>query len=216
MRESASIYKGAVFLVDDDVAVQRGVAALLAAADYAAMAFSSAEEFLSRLPALDLSNAALLVDVCMPGIQGLELQARLNRDRVALPVIVMTAHGDVAMAVRAMRNGATDFLQKPFTIDEIVSALDRALASRSLAAPATGAPGAEIATLHQSLTPREREILGKIVVGGTSKEIARDLSISPRTVEVHRQNIMTKMHAENLAALVRMAVRLGVGEDIDR
>lgn len=203
--------KGAVFLVDDDVAVQRGVAALLRAADYNTHTFKSGDEFLERLPDLDCQHAVVLVDVCMPGIQGLELQEELNKRNVPLPVIVMTAHGDIPMAVRAMRNGAIDFLQKPFTVDEVTSALDRALAQPTPPSPPSpeSAPK-DLVARYGTLTPRENDVFQELVGGATNKEIARSLDISPRTVEVHRQKVMTKMNAGNLAALVRMAVSLGV------
>jgi two-component system response regulator FixJ len=202
--------RGAVFLVDDDKAVRRGVGALLAAADYAVNSFESAEDFLASLPALALGNAVMLVDVCMPGIQGLELQERLKNQGVQLPVIVMTAHGDIAMAVRAMRNGAVDFLEKPFTVEEVTAALDRALSiARPIPKLANSAP-AEMRAHYEALTPRENEVLCEIVNGATNKEIARTLEISPRTVEVHRQNIMQKMHAHSFAELVRMAVALDI------
>jgi two-component system response regulator FixJ len=211
----ATTLKGAVFLVDDDVAVQRGVAALLKAADYETHVFKSGEEFLERLPELECNNAVMLLDVCMPGIQGLELQERLNTDGLRLPVIVMTAHGDIPMAVRAMRNGAVDFLQKPFTVDEVTGALDRALAPtlRPVLTSSSSVPN-DLVAHYESLTPRENEVFREIVSGSTNKEIARTLAISPRTVEVHRQKIMTKMKADSLAELVRMAVALGVDGSI--
>lgn len=202
--------KGAVFLVDDDAAVLRGVAALLRAADYQATTFRSGNEFLQQLPGLDCANAALLVDVCMPGIQGLELHERLIESGVDVPVIVMTAHGDIPMAVRAMRNGAIDFLQKPFTVDEVKTALDRALSQPAREAGLTCGASNDVTDRYGSLTPRENEVFREIVAGNTNKEIARLLSISPRTIEVHRQKIMTKMKADSLAELVRMAVGLGV------
>ena len=213
MNRSAIIPRGAVFLVDDDVSVQRGVAALLRAADYKTTVFKSGDEFLAKLPELDRQNAVVLVDVCMPGIQGLELQERLNADGVRLPVIVMTAHGDIPMAVRAMRNGAVDFLQKPFTVDEVTGALDRALSMQTppfkqVESSANG----DLHARYESLTPRENEVFRQIVQGDTNKEIARLFDISPRTIEVHRQRIMTKMKADSLADLVRMAVALGVGD----
>lgn len=216
MERSAIAHKGLVFVVDDDSAVQRGVAALLKAAEYEAVVFKSAEDFLTGLPNLDLRNAVMLADVCMPGIQGLELQEQLKKDGVNLPVIVMTAHGDIPMAVRAMRNGAIDFLQKPFTVDEIVTALERALCI-SLPAPklSQSAPN-DLIDRYKSLTPREKEVLREIVDGNTNKEIARIFSISPRTIEVHRQKIMAKMSADSLAELVRMAVLLEVGESFQK
>ena len=212
MTRSVKDNHGIVFLVDDDAAVQRGVAALLNAADYETAVFNSAEEFLAKLPELDLNNAVMLVDVCMPGIQGLELQERLNNDGVSLPVIVMTAHGDIPMAVRAMRNGAIDFLQKPFTVDEVTAALKRAMTTSHPIQKLTQDTPPKLLKDYESLTPRESEILQEIVNGSTNKEIARVLSISPRTVEVHRQKIMAKMNAASLAELVRMAVALGIGE----
>ncbi len=202
--------KGVVFLVDDDVAVQRGVAALLTAADYAVTTFNSAEDFLSNLETLDITEAAAIVDVCMPGIHGLELQEKLTSQGVNLPVIVMTAHGDVPMAVRAMRNGAVDFLEKPFTVEEVVTALDRALALSSATPKAAVTASPALNESFQSLTPREREVLQEIVAGSTNKEIARTLDLSPRTVEVYRHNIMLKMNAKSLAELVRMAVVLDI------
>jgi two-component system, LuxR family, response regulator FixJ len=210
MMQSKATIKGAVYLVDDDAAVRRGVAALLVAADYAVNVFSSAESFLSELGALDINDAALLVDVCMPGIQGLELQEHLNGVGVDLPVIVMTAHGDIPMAVRAMQNGAVDFLEKPFTADEITTSLERAfLISRPIAKLAQ-CSSPELRANFESLSPREREVLHEVVGGNTNKEIARALGLSPRTIEVHRQNIMSKMHAKSFAELIRMAVTLDI------
>ena len=204
--------RGNVFLVDDDVAVQRGVAALLKAADYETNVFGSGDQFLAQLSDLTLDEAVLLVDVCMPGIQGLELQEQLVNDGVRLPVIVMTAHGDIPMAVRAMRNGAIDFLQKPFTVDEVTDALERALSQgRTSPVMANGATAA-LLDRYESLTPREKEVLREIVKGATNKEIARTFSVSPRTIEVHRQKLMQKMDADSLAALVRMAVALHIAD----
>ena len=210
MEMSANIHNGKVFLVDDDDAVRHGVAALLSAADYETIVFKSGEEFLSALPDLDFDNGVMLVDVCMPGIQGLDLQERLKNDGVNLPVIVMTAHGDVPMAVRAMRNGAVDFLQKPFAADEVTTALERALAMPTPQKQSSKATSSGLVQKYESLTPREAEVLREIVNGNTNKEIARNLSVSPRTIEVHRQKVMTKMGAKSLAELVRMTVSLGM------
>lgn len=204
--------KRSILLVDDDAAVQRGVAALLTAVGYETTIFASAEEFLSRLASLDLDDSVMLVDVCMPGIQGLELQEQLNEENIDLPVVVMTAHGDIPMAVRAMRNGAVDFLQKPFTVDEVTAALDRAFVSASAPAKSANPATPELEASYKTLTPRENDVLQEIVNGHTNKEIARELAISPRTVEVHRQKIMSKMNASNLAELVRMAVTLNIGQ----
>lgn len=199
--------KGKVFLVDDDPAVQRGVSALLRAADYDITAFPSGDAFLEKLPGLDVAGAALLVDVRMPGIQGLELQEKLRADGVPLPVVVMTAHGDIPMAVKAMQNGAASFLEKPFTVDEVTGALDRALAVGG--APAAAA-SPDLTARLETLTPREREVMIEIIKGGANKEVARILDVSPRTVEVHRQKVMSKMEAGSVAELVRMGLALGL------
>ncbi|WP_428408795.1 response regulator transcription factor [Hyphococcus sp.] len=198
--------KGKVFLVDDDPAVQRGVSALLKAADYDVTVFPSGDAFLEKISGLDLGGAALLVDVRMPGIQGLELQEKLLADGVALPVVVMTAHGDIPMAVRAMQNGAASFLEKPFTAEEVTDALDRALAGGGASASVPAA----LTARFETLTPREREVMAEIVKGGANKEIARILDVSPRTVEVHRQKVMSKMEAGSVAELVRMGLTLGL------
>ncbi|MFC2953654.1 response regulator transcription factor [Marinicaulis aureus] len=202
--------KGKVFLVDDDLAVQRGVSALLKAADYDVTVFPSGDAFLEAISGLDLGGAVLLVDVRMPGIQGLELQEKLRADSVSLPVVVMTAHGDIAMAVRAMQNGAVSFLEKPFTADEVTAALDRALDPALAGHGAAGSAPAALTARMETLTPREREVMVEIVKGGANKEIARTLDVSPRTVEVHRQKVMTKMEAGSVAELVRMGLALGL------
>jgi len=204
--------KGSVFLVDDDLAVQRGIATLLAAADYQVVVFSSGEDFLSKLEMLDVDGAAMIVDVCMPGIQGLELQEQLSNDGVQLPVIVMTAHGDIPMAVRAMRNGAVDFLEKPFTAGEVTLALERAFSLARPLASLSQASSPEHNKRCKSLTPRERQVLNEIVAGNTNKEIARSLGVSPRTIEVHRHNVMQKMNAGSFAELIRMAVALNISD----
>ncbi|GGD11222.1 response regulator transcription factor [Aquisalinus flavus] len=197
-----------IYLVDDDPAVQRGVAALLVAAEYAVTVFDSGDALLACMDELDFQQAIVLADVCMPGIQGLELQARLVAERPGARVIVMTAHGDVPMAVRAMRGGAVDFLEKPFSAREVTTALDRAFAIVPAASPAPVTVSPVCAANYGRLTPREREVLGEMIEGNTSKLIARNLGLSPRTVEVHRQKIMQKMQARSFAELVRMAVDL--------
>lgn len=199
--------KGTVFLVDDDPAVRRGVGALLRAADFDVEVFSSGDEFLVRLPDLALDGAVLLVDVRMPGIQGTELQSKLAADKTPLPVVIMTAHGDIPMAVRAMQNGASSFLEKPFTAEQIVSALERAFGAAPTEPAAAGGQDARL----DRLTPREKEVVRELVKGATSKEIARLLDLSPRTVEAHRRNIMAKLEAGSLAELVRIAVSANSG-----
>jgi two-component system, LuxR family, response regulator FixJ len=201
--------RGHVYLIDDDAAVQRGVMALLKAAGYAVSGYSSAEIFLTALATLPRSGVAILLDVCMPGMRGPQLQRRLSADGVEIPVVVMTAHGDVPIAVQAMRDGAVDFLEKPFTAEELTRALDRAFA---MTPPSTirGDPaGNEVMKRIEALTPREREVLREIIDGQSNKEIARAFNVSPRTVEVHRRNLMAKMEAGSFAELVRMSVAVG-------
>lgn len=205
MASAAEPNKGVVLLVDDDLAVRRGVAALLVAANYAVTVFQSGDDFLRRRDSVELANAAILLDVYMPGIHGLDLQRRLKEEGVETPVIVMTAHGDVQMAVRAMRDGAVDFLEKPFTADEMIGALERAFDLLRRAPTALPESPSKIRQNYETLSPRECEVLTGIIDGATNKEIARGLAISPRTVEVHRRNIMAKMNAKSFAELVRMA-----------
>lgn len=202
--------KGQVLLVDDDLAVRRGVGALLGAASYAFTLFESGDDFLNRRDGVDLSHAAMLLDVYMPGIDGLALQKRLREEGVNLPIVVMTAHGDVPMAVRAMRGGAIDFLEKPFTADELFASLDRAFSRRPESNGDICISRDRIKKAYASLSPREREVFLDIVGGSTNKETARKLEVSPRTIEVHRRNIMAKMNAKTFADLVRMAVALDV------
>lgn len=201
---------GRVFIIDDDAAVRRGVKALLDAVGFSSETYQSADAFLDKLGDLDWRGAAALVDVCMPGMTGPQLLNHLRKQNVRIPFVIMTAQGDVVTAVEVMRNGAADFLEKPFTADELSAALGRAFAASS-AIERTERSGASDAKADvDSLTAREREILLAIVDGNSSKEIARNLDLSPRTVEVHRRNIMTKMRVSNLAELVRRAIVAGL------
>ena len=201
--------RGDVYLIDDDGAVQRGVKALLSAAGFGSSVFGSAEAFLSALPNLNAQGSVGLVDVCMPGMHGPELLTHLKKTDVRIPVIIMTAHGDIQMAVAAMREGAVDFLEKPFTADELIGALDRAFALANSKSQLSGPPAEDLAARLESLTPREQQVLTSIVEGQTSKAIGRELGLSPRTVEVHRRNIMSKMQAACIADLVRLAISGG-------
>lgn len=208
MANAVKSAKGRVLLVDDDLSVRRGVAALLSAANYAVSVFESGDDFLARQAETELNDAAMLLDIYMPGIKGLDLQAELSRAGVDVPVIVMTAHGDVPMAVRAMRQGAVDFLEKPFTAEELINALEKAFAQLSLVHNAKNDDQDSIRRSLDKLSPRERDVLRGMMEGETNKEIARRLEVSPRTVEVHRRNIMTKMNADSFAALIRMVVTI--------
>lgn len=197
-----------VFVVDDDAVVRDSLRALLESAGHAVEDYGTAGEFLSRLP--PSPAGCLVVDVRMPDMDGLALQEELVRRRIGIPVIVMTGYGDVPLAVRAMRAGALDFIEKPFDGEQILADVRNALAmSRKLQSriSAAHAAGAHIALL----TPREREVLEQLVAGRSNKVIAHALGISPRTVEIHRAHLMEKMQARTLSDLVRLALAAGVG-----
>ena len=194
-----------IFVVDDDDAVRRGLAALLGAKGYAVETFPAAEAFLAR--AAPTPPCCLLADVRMPGMSGLELQAELKRRGAALPIVVITGHGDVAMAVTALKAGAVDFIEKPFDADAILDAVAAGV-RLSTKAEARGADRAEIARRVAALTPREREVMDLVVAGQPNKVIAFRLQIAIRTVEIHRARVMEKTGARNLSELVRMAIRL--------
>lgn len=198
--------RGNVYLVDDDDAVQRGVSALLSAAGFCSTVFCSAEAFLAALPNLNSKGSVGLVDVCMPGMQGPELLKHFKNAGIRIPVIIMTAHGDIQMAVSAMREGAIDFLEKPFTANELINALERAFVLTKSESPLSAPSAGELAARLETLTLRERQVLTSIVEGQTSKTAGRELGLSPRTVEVHRRNIMSKLQAANIAELVRIAI----------
>jgi two-component system response regulator FixJ len=192
-----------VHVIDDDDAVRDSLALLLDSADLAVRTYDSALAFLAV--ASSLVAGCILTDVRMPDLDGLALQRRLNEAGVRLPVIVMTGHGDVPVAVAALKAGAADFLEKPFDDERLISAVRAALAV-SLQARRQAAATADIAARIGTLTPREREVLDLLVAGNPNKTIAYDLGASPRTVEVHRARVMEKMGARSLAELVRMVI----------
>jgi len=211
-----------VFIVDDDDAIRDSLQVLLECAGFRAESFATPLAFLeSGAPS---RPGCLLVDVRMPQMSGLDVQERLARDGHAIPVVVMTGHGDVPLAVRAMKAGAVDFVEKPFEEEALLaavrSALARATASQTAQAappapdqpaspPAASAPPEVLARLS-ALTPRELDVLRWLVAGKSNKVIAFELSISPRTVEIHRARVMEKMQADSLPTLVRMAIAAGV------
>jgi len=194
-----------IFVVDDDEAVRRGLAALLGAKGYAVETFPTAESFLAR--AAPKPPACLLADVRMPGMSGLELQAQLKQRGSKVPVVVITGHGDVAMAVSALKAGAVDFIEKPFDSDAIVAAIEEGV-RQSTEAKARVEDRAALAARVSALTPREREVMDLVVAGQPNKLIAFRLKIAIRTVEIHRARVMEKTGARNLSELVRMAIRL--------
>jgi two-component system response regulator FixJ len=192
-----------VHVVDDDEAVRDSLALLLESSGMSARTYDSAAAFLKALP--NLASGCVLTDVRMPDLDGLELQRRLMELGVQMPVIVMTGHGDVPIAVEALKAGAADFLEKPFDDAQLLAAVSSALAASQRAQDEQAAL-AGIARRLTSLTPREREVLDRLVAGQPNKTIAYDLGSSPRTVEVHRARVMEKMGVRNLPELVRMTI----------
>lgn len=196
-----------VFIVEDDDAVRASLAALLEAAKYRTVAFETGTAFLD-FPHPE-AGACVVLDVKMPGVDGLEVQRRLNEHSVNLPVVIVTGHGDVSMAVRAMQAGAVDFIEKPIKRARLLTAVARAVAiARS--APRDRSEKAAIEALIETLSTRERQVFEQLVMGRPNKVAARELGISYRTVEVYRRNVMRKMAAESLSHLVRMALVAGV------
>lgn len=195
-----------VHLIDDDEDVRRSTSFLLGTAGFAVRVHESALRFLEALA--ELQPGCILTDVRMPGMDGLELQRKLREMGNTMPVIVMTGHADVPLAVQAMKAGAVDFIEKPFEDESLLAAVRLALQSfaGSRSNPETEGIQARLA----SLSPRERQVLEGLMAGHPNKTIAYDLGLSPRTVEVHRANIMTKMGAHSLPELVRMTMLVKV------
>jgi len=195
-----------VFIVDDDEAVRDSLRTLLEAAGYQVRSFGTGGEFLSAIPS---EEGCLIIDVRMPGIGGLDVQERLKADGIALPVIVITGHGDVPLAVRAMKGGAVDFVEKPFAKTAIRAAVERALEiGRQQHKTRDEVAGAKARL--SPLTEREHEVLRLLVAGKQNKMIAYELGISPRTVEIHRARVMEKTRVRSLSELVRLAIAGGI------
>jgi two-component system response regulator FixJ len=197
-----------VFIADDDEAVRDSLQVLLETAGYRVRAFAGGGELLAALHPGE-AEGVVIVDVRMPGIGGLEVQERLPEERVGLPVIVITGHGDVPLAVRAMKAGAVDFVEKPFAEEAILGAVERALAI-GRQRHQSGVEAAEAEARLAPLSEREREVLRLLVAGKPNKVIAYELSISPRTVEIHRARIMAKTRAKSLSELVLLAAAAGI------
>lgn len=196
-----------IYIIDDDDAVRDSLEALLLAEGYNTVGFASAEAFLAdRDPSL--AAGCCLLDIRMPGMDGLTLLGEIRDQPAALPVVIMTGHGDIPMAVKAMKLGALDFVEKPFDTNAMLDAIRAALRSD----PASKAQKIDPALVNQldRLTPREKDVLKHLVAGRSNKEVGLELGISPRTVEIHRARLMEKMAAASLAHLVRMAIEAGI------
>jgi FixJ family two-component response regulator len=194
-----------IYVVDDDPSVRRALERLLLVNGYTVVSFSTAEELLNERIATQLG--CLILDVNLPGLSGLDLQSALLKRGVSLPIIFITGHGNIPMAVRAVKTGATSFLTKPFSENELVTEIENALAI----CRRDSQEHSEVAALQErfdSLSPRERQILSFVVTGKLNKQTAYDLGIVENTVKVHRRRVMTKMHAQSVAELVLMAHKL--------
>ncbi len=195
-----------IHVIDDDAGLREALAFLLDVNGFDAAFYASATDFLEALPVAD---GCVLTDIRMPGLTGLDLIRELRSRGETLPVIVMTGHGDVALAVEAMKAGVIDFLEKPFDDGHLIGAIRQAL-SVHRARPAPEAARQEAQARLSDLSPRERDVLEGVVEGRLNKQIAFDLAISPRTVEIYRANLMTKTGARNMAELMRIALAAGL------
>jgi two-component system, LuxR family, response regulator FixJ len=192
-----------VHIVDDDEGLRESLAFLLRSAALEVRSFESAKAFLDELP--HAVPGCVITDVRMPDMSGIELLRRLKELKLGVPVVVITGHGDIALAVEAMKMGAADFFEKPFDDDLLVASVRAALRQREDQTK-RGAERAEIEHRISSLSPREKDVLAGLIEGRANKQIAFDLGISPRTVEIYRANLMNKMQADSLSGLVRMAL----------
>jgi two-component system, LuxR family, response regulator FixJ len=193
--------KPTVMVVDDDAGVRNAMRSLLKSVGLEAALFSSAQEFLDGYRATQ--PGCLLLDIRMPGMSGLELQQQLNMRGAVIPVIFMTGHGDIPMAVEAMQHGAFDFLQKPFRDQDLLDRIQRAIVKDGELRKSLSEHN-RIQERLETLTPREREVLDLMVKGQQNKAVAQELGVSPRTVEIHRARVMEKMAVQSVAELVHM------------
>lgn len=200
MAEKRTLESPLVYLVDDDEAVRDSLGILLRSVGLASEVYASALEFLEHFD--PQRHACLVADIRMPGLSGLELQQRLNEQHADIPIIFITGHGDVPMAVTAMKSGATDFIQKPFRDQDLLDRIAKAL-EIDRARRASRAEGDAIRERLALLTPRETEVMERVVKGQANKVIAMDLGVSQRTVELHRARVMRKLRMRSLAELVQ-------------
>src|SRR5579863_644142 len=202
--------KRKVYVIDDDAAMRDSLNFLLEAADFDVTLFDNARKFLDVLPGLAIG--CVVSDVRMPGIDGIELLKRMKALNSKFPIVIITGHGDVPLAVEAMKLGAVDFLEKPFDDDRLVGMIGAAIRGNEPALK-DEAVTHDLAARIASLSPRERQVMDGLIAGLSNKLIARDYDISPRTIEVYRANVMTKMQASSLSELVRLAMRTGLLKD---
>ncbi|MCB1868118.1 MAG: response regulator transcription factor [Gammaproteobacteria bacterium] len=201
-----------VFVVDDDQAMRNSLKWLIESVGMNVETYSTADEFIQNY--YPGRAGCLLLDVRMPGMSGLELQEHFIKHQINIPIIIITGHGDVPMAVRAMKSGAVDFIEKPFNDELLLESIRNAL-SMDIEQRAAQAERAEIATRLANLTPREHEVMEMVTAGKSNKEIAQTLGVSAKTVEAHRSRVMEKMQADSLADLVKMAVAANIEVDDD-
>jgi len=202
--------RGKVYVIDDDEAMRDSLNFLLDSANFNVTLFETALRFLEALPGLEFG--CVVSDVRMPGLDGIELLKRMKADQSKFPIVIMTGHGDVPLAVEAMKQGAVDFLEKPFEDDRLIGMIEAAIRQAEPTLK-SGALAQDIAARIASLSPRERQVMNGLIAGLSNKLIARDYDISPRTIEVYRANVMTKMQANSLSELVRLAMRAGLLND---
>jgi len=199
--------KGHVYVIDDDEAMRDSLNFLLDSANFDVTLFADVQSFLDALPRLGFG--CVVSDVRMPGLDGIELLKRMKAQHSPFPILIMTGHGDVPLAVEAMKLGAIDFLEKPFEDDRLIAMIESAIRQAEPAARSEAVTH-DIAARVASLSPRERQVMEGLIAGLSNKQIAREYDISPRTIEVYRANVMTKMQAGSLSELVRQAVRAGM------
>jgi two-component system response regulator FixJ len=202
--------RGKVYVIDDDEAMRDSLNFLLNSANFNVTLFETALRFLDVLPSLEFG--CVVSDVRMPGLDGIELLKRMKAGRSPFPIVIMTGHGDIPLAVEALKLGAVDFLEKPFEDDRLVGMIEVAIRQAETVAKSEAITH-DIAARIASLSPRERQVMDGLIAGLSNKLIARDYDISPRTIEVYRANVMTKMQANSLSELVRLAMRAGLLND---
>lgn len=202
-------HESVVYVIDDDQAVRDSLRFLLDATGFSVKLFDSATGFLDRAPSLEFG--CIVSDVQMPGMNGIDLLRRLKTEHTILPVVLMTGHGDIPLAVEAIKLGAIEFLEKPFDDQQLLGAIRTALLLSKQNARSEAITG-NLSARVDGLSPRERQVMDGLLKGLSNKLIAREYDISPRTIEVYRANVMTKMQARSLSELIRLALRAGLLE----